>query len=147
MENNNLSKFAQKALYFGVGLFTAAADKASSVAEQANQHLSGLRLQAQSLMDELVERGAMSAEEARTYMDDLIKKTQDATQSSSQSDSSSTQRGPRKIQIDDVEEDHGSSGSAPSTDLVLTEEARLRQEIAALQAELDRLKRQEQDKA
>jgi hypothetical protein len=67
--DNPLANFAQKAFYFGMGLAAVVADNAAKVAGRANSRLLELRKQVQALVDELVERGAMTAEEARAYMD------------------------------------------------------------------------------
>jgi polyhydroxyalkanoate synthesis regulator phasin len=135
----NLAEFAQKAFYFGMGLANMAADKAAAVANQAPTQLAELRKQAQQLVNELVERGAMNADEARTFMDTVVNK-----KASSKEDAPS---GPRPIRIDDIDETTDASGSESSTALDLTEAARLRQQISELQAELDRLKDNEDTSA
>lgn len=130
----NLAEFAQKAFYFGMGLANMAADKAAAVANQAPTQLAELRKQAQQLVNELVERGAMNADEARTFMDTVVNK-----RASAKEEGTSTS-GPRPIRIDDIDEESEASGSESSTALDLTEAARLRQQISELQSELDRLK-------
>jgi hypothetical protein len=59
----------QKAFYLGVGL-------ASYASEKAGGTLGELRVQAQKLADELVERGEMTTEEARKLVDDLMQQAQ-----------------------------------------------------------------------
>ncbi len=130
----NLAEFAQKAFYFGMGLANMAADKAAAVANQAPTQLAELRKQAQHLVNELVERGAMNADEARAFMDTVVNK-----KASSKEEGTATS-GPRPIRIDDIDDETAASGSESSTALDLTEAARLRQQISELQAELDRLK-------
>ncbi|NJK63999.1 MAG: hypothetical protein HC921_16135 [Synechococcaceae cyanobacterium SM2_3_1] len=130
----NLAEFAQKAFYFGMGLANMAADKAAAVANQAPTQLAELRKQAQQLVNELVERGAMNADEARTFMDTVVN-----NRASSKEEGTSAS-GPRPIRIDDMDEESDPSGSESSMALDLTEAARLRQQISELQAELDHLK-------
>lgn len=130
----NLSNFAQKAFYLGMGMASFVANKAASAADKAGVQLAELRKQAQSLVDELVERGEMSADEARVFMDGLIKQGQQG-QGSKQPEDPATASGPRKINIDDMEDEVPGSLS-----IELTEAARLRQQINDLQMELERLK-------
>jgi polyhydroxyalkanoate synthesis regulator phasin len=112
-----------------MGLAAVAADNAAKVASKAGIRLMELRKQAQALVDELVERGAMTAEEARAYMDAI------AANANRKGEDRQT-AGPRKITIDDISDTEGEAGTA----IELSEAARLRQKIAELQAELDRLK-------
>ncbi|MCF2970169.1 hypothetical protein L1047_03030 [Synechococcus sp. Nb3U1] len=127
--DNPIANFAQRALYLGMGLAAVAADNAAKVAGKAGTRLYELRKQAQTLVDELVERGAMSAEEARVFMDTL------AANANRKVEPGQT-GGPRKINIDDI----GDETDEASTAIELSEAARLRQQIADLQAELDRIK-------
>ncbi|MFS8852692.1 hypothetical protein NW832_07840 [Synechococcus sp. R5-16] len=133
--DNPLANWAQKAFYFGMGLAAVAADNAAKVASKAGIRLMELRKQAQALVDELVERGAMTAEEARAYMDAI------AANANRKGEDRQT-AGPRKITIDDISDTEGEAGTA----IELSEAARLRQKIAELQAELDRLKGKSQAK-
>lgn len=133
--DNPLANWAQKAFYFGMGLAAVAADNAAKVASKAGIRLMELRKQAQALVDELVERGAMTAEEARAYMDAI------AANANRKGEYRQT-AGPRKITIDDISDTEGEAGTA----IELSEAARLRQKIAELQAELDRLKGKSQAK-
>ncbi len=127
--DNPIANFAQKALYLGMGLAAVAADNAARVAGRAGSRLFELRKQAQALVDELVERGAMSAEEARAYMDAMAANAHRKVQEGQTG-------GPRKISIDDIGDEEDEVGTA----IELSEAARLRQQIAQLQAELDRIK-------
>ncbi len=129
--DNPLANFAQKALYFGIGLAAVVADNAAKVAGKASSRLLELRKQAQALVDELVERGAMNAEEARAYMDAIAA---NANRKGGEKSASA----PRKISIDDMGDAEDETGTA----LELSEAARLRQQIAELQAELDRIKKE-----
>ncbi|MFQ3614837.1 MAG: hypothetical protein SNJ68_14160 [Cyanobacteriota bacterium] len=128
--DNPIANFAQKALYLGMGLAAVAADNAAKVAGKAGSRLFELRKQAQTLVDELVERGAMSAEEARAFMDTI------AANANRKVEPGQSSGGPRKISIDDI----GDEADEASTAIELSEAARLRQQIADLQAELDRIK-------
>lgn len=117
----------QKAFYLGVGL-------ASYAGEKAGGAFGDLRMQAQKLVDELVERGELTAEEAQTMMNDMVERAQSVGTTGSNSQAQPTEshsEGPRQIQIID-------DGDA------LTEEERqadaLRKEVEALREELRRLK-------
>ncbi|MGQ9838531.1 MAG: hypothetical protein ACUVRV_11375 [Cyanobacteriota bacterium] len=127
--NNPIANFAQRAFYLGMGLAAVAADNAAKVASKASSRLFELRKQAQALVDELVERGAMSAEEARAFMDSVAANANRKAQEGRAS-------GPRRISIDDI----GNEADEAGTAIELSEAARLRQRIAELQAELDRIK-------
>ena len=114
----------QKAFYLGVGL-------ASYASEKAGGTLGELRVQAQKLADELVERGEMTTEEARKLVDDLMQQAQQ--QPVKPSDNVPTAE-PRRIEIVSEEE-------TP----VPTEEQNvdaLRKQVQAMQEELRRLKRE-----
>ncbi|MGL5032303.1 MAG: phasin family protein [Microcystaceae cyanobacterium] len=126
----------QKALYLGVGLAAYAAEKAGS-------NLQELKTQAQKLAEELVERGEMNMEEAKRYVDDLMQEAQSGVENKSGNE---PPREPRRIEI--VDDDEGnispsspsSSSTAPSTPSSSDPDA-LRKQVAALQAELERLRR------
>ena len=116
----------QKAFYLGVGI-------ASYAGEKAGGAIGELRGQAQKLVDELVERGEITAEEAQTMMNEMVERAQEtaaASATNTQSDTSAPE-GPRQIQILDDSE-------------AMTEEERqaeaLRKEVEALRAELNKLK-------
>lgn len=115
----------QKAFYLGVGA-------ASLAAEKANE----LRKQASKLADEMVERGEMNAEEARKFVDEMVKNAQIKGDQSSPPDS---HKEPRRIEIIDEEEveitptEVVNEGKTDNVDS-------LRQQVQALQAELERLK-------
>ncbi|MEN9201819.1 MAG: hypothetical protein Q6J46_10765 [Thermostichus sp. DG02_2_bins_29] len=129
--DNPIANFAQKALYLGMGLAAVAADNAAKVAGRASSRLFELRKQVQALVDELVERGAMSAEEARAFMDAMAINANRRVEPRQAG-------GPRKINIDDISDEEEKAGNA----IELSEAARLRRQIAELQAELDRIKKQ-----
>ena len=114
----------QKAFYLGVGIASYAGEKAGSA-------LGDLRSQAQKLVDELVERGELSAEEAQKMMNDMLARAEAAAVVEPESTRSQTDSGPRQIQILDDSES-------------LTEEERqaeaLRKEVENLRQELKNLK-------
>jgi polyhydroxyalkanoate synthesis regulator phasin len=114
----------QKAFYLGVGL-------ASYASEKAGGTLGELRVQAQKLADELVERGEMTTEEARKLVDDLM---QQAQQQPVKPSTNVPPSEPRRIEI--LSEDE-----APATPNAENVDA-LRQQVQAMQEELRRLKRE-----
>ncbi|MBX2862345.1 MAG: hypothetical protein KTR27_02220 [Leptolyngbyaceae cyanobacterium MAG.088] len=119
----DFSQLVQKAFYLGVGL-------ASYASEKAGDGFSDLRQQAQKLVDELVARGEITAEEAQKMVNDMVDRAQ-----ASAASSESTQpedAAPRKIEIIDDEEVNDQA----ATDA-------LRKEIEDLQTELQRLKEED----
>ncbi|MEL7141379.1 MAG: hypothetical protein AAGM27_09570 [Cyanobacteria bacterium J06554_3] len=117
----------QKAFYLGVGI-------ASYAGEKAGGAFGDLRNQAQKLVDELVERGEITAEEAQTMMNDMVERAQSTAADVSKAEATTSAPdadGPRQIQILDDSES-------------LTEEERqaeaLRKEVEALREELNKLK-------
>lgn len=125
----DFSKLVQKAFYLGVGL-------AAYATEKAGDGFIDLRLQAQKLVDELVERGELTSEDAQKMVNDMVQRAQQAAaQGSSQAPSSqsSDASAPRRIEIVEVEDTDPEEQAAQA----------LRAEIATLQQELERLKREE----
>lgn len=114
----------QKAFYLGVGL-------ASYANEKAGGALAELRVQAQKLADELVERGEITAEEARKMVDDMVKQAQQQPAQPSKPESTDQ---PRRIEIIS-EDDEPSSTEAQNVEA-------MRQQVQAMQEELRRLKRE-----
>lgn len=116
----------QKAFYLGVGI-------ASYAGEKAGRSLGELRGQAQKLVDELVERGEITAEEAQAMMNDMVERAQATAAAEAENAARSTAEpeGPRQIQILEDSE-------------AMTEEERqaeaLRKEVEALREELKKLK-------
>ncbi len=118
----------KKAFYLGVGFASYATEKASAT-------LSELRVQAQKLADEMVERGELSTEEARKFVDNIIRQAQQENMPSSEgTDAKEKDREPRRIEI--LSEDEESSQK--KADNVES----LRQQVQSLQEELRRLKRE-----
>ena len=125
--NSGFGKLVQKAFYLGVGI-------ASYAGEKAGFALSDIKGQAQKLVDELVERGELTAEEAQKMMNEMVARAE-ATAASQEGSSSNSQSsepdGPRQIQILDDSES------------LTTEERQaeaLRQEVETLRQELNKLK-------
>lgn len=119
-----LGDIVQKAIYLGVGL-------ASFAGEKAGTTLSQVRSQAQKLAEEMVERGEMSTEEARKFIDDMVTKAQQ--QQAEVSGQPNKPAEPRKIEIldDDEEPVKGENKEADT----------LRSQVEALQEELRRLQK------
>lgn len=128
---------AKKAFYMGVGF-------ASYAQEKANDNFQDLKIQTQNLADEMVERGKMSTEEARKFVDDLVEQAQQGTVTGNSTSSES--REPRKIEI--VDEDEQPQTSPQSEVKAKPSESPkpnfdnddLRQQVQSLKEELRRLK-------
>lgn len=123
----------QKALYLGVGI-------ASYAAEKAGSNLQELRIQAQKLADELVERGEMTTEEARRFVEERLREAQTGVHSGGHpSGNVSSASPPRPITIVDEEDSEIVPVNKPPSSP--EQVADLRQQVEALQAELQRLRR------
>jgi polyhydroxyalkanoate synthesis regulator phasin len=112
----------QKAFYLGVGI-------ASYAGEKATGKLAEVRDQAQKLADEMVERGEMSTEEARRFVEDMMKQGQQ--QIKQPQSEPTTPREPRRIEI--LEDDEEPAPETPP------EVNNLRDQVQSLQDELRRL--------
>jgi polyhydroxyalkanoate synthesis regulator phasin len=112
----------KKAFYLGVGV-------ASYASEKAGVTLKDLRQQTQTIVDELVARGEMTAEEAQRLINDMVSQAQTGT---STSDGGQTPQ-PRRIEILDDEE-----GAIIPPEQQTTES--LKQQVEALRQELNALK-------
>lgn len=122
----------QKAVYLGVGLAAYAGEKAGS-------KLSELRSQVQKLADEMVERGEMTTDEARRFVEDMMKQAQNPS-STANTSQDRTPSQPRQIEI--LEEKEGeSSGSQTPASGANKNIDNLRQQVLDLQEELRRLQR------
>ncbi len=130
---------AKKAFYMGIGF-------ASYAQEKANDNFKDLRVQAQNLADEMVERGKMSAEEARKFVDEMVEQAQQETVTNGKN--SSDAREPRKIEIvDEDEQPQATSKSEVKTEPVSPKKSNLdnddlRQQVQSLKEELRRLKKE-----
>ncbi len=123
-----LGDLVQKAVYLGVGL-------ASLASEKATEKLAELRVQVQKLADEMVERGEMTTEEARRFVDDMINKAQESSPAESPSSQSAE---PRRIEI--LEEDESGESSTTTPQATGNDVDEMRRRVMELQEELRRLK-------
>ena len=110
----------QKAFYLGVGLASYAGEKAGST-------FTDLREQAQKIVDELVERGEITAEEAQKIVNDMV----DQAQKTTTEPTSSPTETPRRIEI--LEDDTNDTATQQQADS-------LREQVESLREELRRLK-------
>jgi polyhydroxyalkanoate synthesis regulator phasin len=115
----------QKAFYLGVGL-------ASYAGEKAGGKLSELRSQVQKLADEMVAKGEMNTEEARRFVEDMMRQAQQPQPPADTAEKSSPSE-PRRIEI--LEEDEEPTVKKESTENV----DKLRQQVLNLQEELKKL--------
>lgn len=121
----DLGSLVQKAFYLGVGL-------ASYANEKARMALTDLEEQAKRVADEMVVRGEITADEARQYVNDLVRQAQKKRKDSSQS---SSDKEPRLIEI--VAEDEETAKISKSDNI-----DELQDQLYFLREELRRLKRQ-----
>jgi polyhydroxyalkanoate synthesis regulator phasin len=117
----------QKAFYLGVGL-------ASYAGEKAGGKLAELRSQVQKLADEMVAKGEMNTEEARRFVEDMMKQAQQAPVTAENSEKT-TPSEPRRIEI--LEEDEEPTIKETSPENV----DNLRDQVLKLQEELRKLQR------
>ena len=117
----------KKTFYLGVGLATYAG-------EQAGSKVAELRSQVQKLADEMVARGEMSTEEARRFVEDMMRQAQQQSQTNVEAEKQPSSE-PRRIEI--LEEDDQPAEKVPSSDNV----DNLRQQVLNLQEELKNLQR------
>lgn len=115
-----LGDIVQKAVYLGVGI-------ASYAGEKAGEKLGELRTQVQKLADDMVERGEMTTEEARRFVDDMVAKAQQPPVGQT---SESKPAEPRRIEILTDDEEPTQSQS---------EADEMRKKVMDLQEELRRL--------
>ena len=117
---------AKKAFYLGVGL-------ASYASEKAGGTLAELRSQAQKLADEMVAKGEMNAEEARKFVEDMMKQAQQPA--SHESGETTARPESRRIEIlDDADEATEKEPQGEDVD-------KLRDQVKRMQEELRRLQR------
>ncbi|HIK11778.1 MAG TPA: hypothetical protein IGS52_16200 [Oscillatoriaceae cyanobacterium M33_DOE_052] len=120
----------QKAFYLGVGL-------ASYAGEKAGDTLSEVQKQAQKLAAELVEKGEMTTEEARKFVEDMVKQGQNlagAKGGGADNAAESATGEPRRIEILDEEAPEGEQPDAGVNNL--------RQQVKDLEEELRRLQKE-----
>jgi len=123
----------KKAFYLGVGL-------ASYAGEKAGGTLSEMRSQAQKLADEMVARGEMTTEEARRFVEDMMKQAQQQPPSSTSPEKQPPSE-PRRIEI--LEEDEQPATNTSTSSSTTGDVDQLRNQVLELQEELKRL---QQDK-
>ncbi|YAF95084.1 MAG: phasin family protein [Nodularia sp. CChRGM 3473] len=117
----------QKAFYLGVGL-------ASYAGEKAGGKLAELRSQVQKLADEMVAKGEMNTEEARRFVEDMMKQAQQPP-TPSQTPEKPQPSEPRRIEILEEDEEATVKETSTSTENV----DHLRQQVLKLQEELKKL--------
>ena len=116
----------QKAFYLGVGIASYAGEKAGST-------LAELRGQAQKLVDELVARGEITAEEAQKLVNDMVERAQKSpVEGVRKSDSTE----PRRIEIL-ADDDQPVSSEAQQAE-------EMRRQVDSLREELEQLKQKKQ---
>jgi polyhydroxyalkanoate synthesis regulator phasin len=128
----NFEDIAKKAFYMGVGFASYAQEKASDTVKD-------LRVQAQKLAEEMAERGEMSTEEARKFVDDLMEQAQQGTVSDNRH---TNEREPRRIEIVDEVESNSPSTKTEKSARPNADSDDLRQQVQFLQEELRRLKKE-----
>ncbi|WP_035987788.1 phasin family protein [Leptolyngbya sp. KIOST-1] len=117
----------KKAFYLGVGV-------ASYAGEKAGGTFKDLREQSQTLVNELVARGEITAEEAQRLVNEMVSRAQSTAASSANPSDPLPQ--PRPIEILDDDGPGGVGGSATDA-----QTEALRNQVAALRQELENLKR------
>jgi len=118
-----LGDLVQKAVYLGIGI-------ASYAGEKANEKLSEVRVQVQQLADDMVERGEMTAEEARKFVDEMLVKAQQQVVAETPKEQERPAE-PRRIEILDPDEPADQNQSDIEA---------MRRKVTDLQDELSRLK-------
>lgn len=104
-ESENL---LQKAFYLGVGIAGYAVEKANDKFQELKQQAEKIALtpdftqQLQKMADDMVNKGKMTAEEARTFVDEMLKQAQNQNIKNETSNQSSQ---PRPIEIITDEDD------------------------------------------
>ncbi|MBE9055778.1 MULTISPECIES: phasin family protein [Sphaerospermopsis] len=117
----------QKAFYLGVGL-------ASYAGEKAGGKLAELRSQVQKLADEMVAKGEMNTEEARRFVEDMMRQAQQH-QTSGETTEKTEASEPRRIEIIGEDEE-------PTVKQTPKENVdHLRQQVLDLKKQLEQLKR------
>ncbi len=116
----------QKAFYLGVGAASVAAEKAGSTIQD-------LREQAQGIADEMVQKGEMTTDEARKFVNEMVHQAQQRPIREDKSSEAKDAKEPRRIEILDEDEEETSSEAQDQA-------AKLRQEVEKLQEELRNLK-------
>ncbi len=124
----------KKAVYLGVGLAQYAGEKAGAT-------LTELRSQVQKLADEAVSRGEMTTEEARRFVEDMMKQAQVASNEPVSKSPPASE--PRRIEILSDDEEPQPKQTPPETppQTPPQDANNLRQQVESLRDELKRLQR------
>ncbi|HYW18788.1 MAG TPA: phasin family protein [Nodularia sp. (in: cyanobacteria)] len=130
-----LGDFVQKAFYLGVGL-------ASYAGEKAGGKWGELRSQVQKLADEMVAKGEMNTEEARRFVEDMMKQAQQQPKSSEPPEKSPASE-PRRIEILEEDEPGTVKDSPTSPESSTNNVDDLREQVLKLQRELQDLQQDE----
>ncbi len=115
----------QKAFYLGLGM-------ASYAGEKAGATLAELRSQAQKIADEMVERGEITAEEAKRMVDEMVVRAQSSPPTDPQSESSQSSE-PRRIEILD-DDDGEASPEVEDVEDLRSQVEKLRDELKRMQS-------------
>ncbi|WP_017316311.1 phasin family protein [Mastigocladopsis repens] len=118
----------KKAFYLGVGL-------ASYAGEKAGGTISELRSQVQKLADEMVARGEMTTDEARRFVEDMMKQAQQAPTSDVTANKTPPSE-PRRIEIIEEDEPTTVKVTQPTEDV-----DKMREQVRQMQEELRKLQR------
>ena len=115
----------KKAFYLGVGF-------AAYAQEKAGDTLKDLRNQAQKLSEEMIARGEMTTEEARKFVDDIVKQAQLDMEQASPNQDDKKAKAPRRIEI--------ISDDEPAAESVSDDVDDLKKQVQSLQEQLRQLK-------
>ena len=102
-------QFFQKAFYLGVGMASYAMEKANDKFQELKQQAEKLAqtpdftLQIQKMAEEMVNKGKMSTEEARNFVEEMMKQVQPKSDNDPANSPSSSQPRPIDIILDDDE--------------------------------------------
>ena len=119
----NFDSIVKKAFYMGVGF-------ASYAQEKAGDTLGEIKIQAQKLADEMIARGEINVEEARKFVDEMVKEAQQGVVQPSATQT--PKKEPRVIEI--INEEDSEPAKSDNVD-------DLRDQVASLQEELRRLQK------
>lgn len=98
----NSENLLQKAFYLGVGIASYAVEKANDKFQELKQQAEKIALtpdfpqQLQKMTDDMVNKGKMSAEEARNFVDEMVKQSKIQ---GIKNDDANTPSQPRTIEI------------------------------------------------
>jgi len=133
---NPFGNIVQKAFYLGMGL-------ASLATEKANSTLADLRIQAAKLAEELVERGEMSTDEARKFVDDLVGQAQQGRTGEEGNEKlrDAAPKAPRTINIEDLNDNQSNDNQGSESDQTESDKKleALKAKVRSLQTELQNI--------